>query len=1068
MTKKIVLLPPEAPLLDDGAKLGGWWHDVEDDRMVCDLCPRKCVLKPGDQGFCFVRENRDGQMVLNTYGRSTGFCIDPIEKKPLNHFYPGTPVLSFGTAGCNLGCKFCQNHDISKSREVARLSEQATPQMIAAAARAHGCRSIAFTYNDPVIFAEYVIDVAQAARAEGIKTVAVTAGYITPEARRPFFDAIDAANVDLKGFTEEFYHKVTLSHLQPVLDTLRWLHHETDVWVEITNLIIPQENDSAGEIRRLCDWVLENMGDEVPVHFSAFHPDFRMLDRPNTPPETLLMARTTAIAAGLKHVYVGNIDDMANQSTYCPGCGQVLIERNWYELGAFRIAGGCCEACGRRIAGHFEDQRGGWGRRRLPIDLSRFAPPTPITSRAVSENKDTTMTPAGNEKNDPSTAQSPSLSETQQTAVHKAACRMLLETVCGGPAESLDETLDGAADQEVLGVFVTAKRRGKLRGCCGAQADGMRLLDALRTSAARTADDDPRFPPISPTELAYLDVEVSVLFGRQQVTARGEDRLGVVEVGKHGLQIALGNQRGLLLPQVASEGGLDAEQFLQHVCLKADLPPTAWKEDAAMLWTFEGIVFGGPLAEAVELPEDVAVRPKFIGQDLTALANYCRDNLLTMARGATPNYYVAGVPDGNVTGIAVDLGIDGENGSHSACRLKLRGAMPAQSTLFEMAREMAGPLTGRPGRLPTPEQIELGIAILGDVALHGTVAEPDLRGIEPWRRAVMVRENKNMAWVYDPDKSAEELLAAASKAARVRNPKSANVMSLDVSTSEPTFLITQVARPMPGPSVRAPGVAGKFYPHDPAELGATLDDLFSGDAPAAKKWPAAMVPHAGLMFSGRIAADVLRRIEIPETVIIIGPKHTPLGVEWAVTPHATWSLPGIELAADQDLAEKLAHKIDGLELDALAHQQEHAIEVELPLIARLNPAAKVVGIAIGSASLEQCQKFAEQFSEVLADRRESTLLLISSDMNHFASDEENRRLDEIAIASLETLDPAALFQTVTTNHISMCGLRPAVIVLETLRRWGTLAKADRVAYGTSAEISGDKSRVVGYAGMLFG
>ena len=225
MTKKIVLLPPEAPLLDDGAKLGGWWHDVEDDRMVCDLCPRKCVLKPGDQGFCFVRENRDGQMVLNTYGRSTGFCIDPIEKKPLNHFYPGTPVLSFGTAGCNLGCKFCQNHDISKSREVARLSEQATPQMIAAAARAHGCRSIAFTYNDPVIFAEYVIDVAQAARAEGIKTVAVTAGYITPEARRPFFDAIDAANVDLKGFTEEFYHKVTLSHLQPVLDTRRWLHH---------------------------------------------------------------------------------------------------------------------------------------------------------------------------------------------------------------------------------------------------------------------------------------------------------------------------------------------------------------------------------------------------------------------------------------------------------------------------------------------------------------------------------------------------------------------------------------------------------------------------------------------------------------------------------------------------------------------------------------------------------------------------------------------------------------------------------------------------------------------------
>ena len=1062
--KKIVLMPPEAPLLDDGAKLGGWWHAVEDDRMVCDLCPRKCVLKPGDQGFCFVRENRDGQMVLTTYGRSTGFCIDPIEKKPLNHFYPGTPVLSFGTAGCNLGCKFCQNHDISKSREVAKLSERATPEMIASAAREYGCRSVAFTYNDPVVFAEYVIDVARACRAAGIKTVAVTAGYITPEARRPFFDSFDAANVDLKGFTEEFYHKVTLSHLQPVLDTLRWLHEETDVWVEITNLIIPQENDSAGEIHRMCDWVLENMGDEVPVHFSAFHPDFRMLDRPNTPPETLLMARQIAIETGLKYVYVGNVDDVANQSTYCPGCGQVLIERNWYELGAFRIAGGCCDACGRRIAGHFEEERGDWGRRRLPIDLSRFAPPTP----AASDSKDSTMTPEGSEQINPVATQSPSLNESQRAAVHRAACRILLETVGGRRTGSVDEKLDGAADQEVLGVFVTAKRAGKLRGCCGAQADAMRLIDALRTSAARTADDDQRFPPISPTELAYLDVEVSVLFGRQQVTARGEDRLGVVEIGKHGLQIAHGQQRGLLLPQVATDGGLDAEQFLRHVCLKAGLPPTAWKQDAAALWTFEGIVFGGPLAEAIELPEDIAVRPKFIGQDLTALANYCRDNLLMIARGATPNYYVTGVPDGNVSGIAIDLSIDGQAGSHSACRLKLRGALPAQSTLFEMARDMAGALATRPGRLPPEKQIELGIAVLGDVALHGTAAEPDLRGVEPWRRAVMVRENKNMAWIYDPDKSADELLAAASKAARVRDPQAATVMSLDVSTNEPTFRVVQIVRPQTGPSTRLPGVAGKFYPGDAPQLTAMLDDLFSGDAPAPQKWPAALLPHAGLVYSGRIAADVLRRIEIPETVVVIGPKHTSLGVEWAVTPHATWSLPGIELAADQDLAEELAHKIDGLELDALAHQQEHAVEVELPLIARLNPAAKVVGIVIGSASLEQCNKFSEQLAAALADRRDSTLLLISSDMNHFAVDVENRRLDEIAIQSLEALDPTAVFETVTANHISMCGLRPAVIVLETLRRWGCLSKTQRVAYGTSADVSGDPTRVVGYAGMLFG
>ncbi|HZL88167.1 MAG TPA: AmmeMemoRadiSam system radical SAM enzyme, partial [Pirellulaceae bacterium] len=275
-----VLLPPDVPRLFDGAKPGGWWHATsEPGRIVCDLCPRSCALRPGDKGFCFVRENRDGQMVLTTYGRSTGFCIDPIEKKPLNHFYPGTSVLSFGTAGCNLGCKFCQNWSISKSREVERLSETASPAAIATAAAELDCRSVAFTYNDPVIWAEYAIDAARECRARGIKTVAVTAGYITPQARGPFYEVMDAANVDLKGFTEEFYQKLTLSHLQPVLDTLRWLKHETNVWFEITNLMIPRANDSPDEVQQMCEWVLEAVGPDVPIHFTAFHPDFRLMDR---------------------------------------------------------------------------------------------------------------------------------------------------------------------------------------------------------------------------------------------------------------------------------------------------------------------------------------------------------------------------------------------------------------------------------------------------------------------------------------------------------------------------------------------------------------------------------------------------------------------------------------------------------------------------------------------------------------------------------------------------------------------------------------------------------------------
>ncbi|MCA1686648.1 MAG: AmmeMemoRadiSam system radical SAM enzyme, partial [Planctomycetia bacterium] len=319
---RVVNKPPTDPKAADGLYPGGWWHEDEaDGRLVCDLCPRACRLKPGDRGFCFVRENHDGAMVLTTFGRSTGFCIDPIEKKPLNHFYPGTSVLSFGTAGCNLGCKFCQNWDISKSKEVERLSERATPEAIAEAARSLDCRSVAFTYNDPVIWAEYAIETAKACRAVGVKAVAVTAGYITPEARGAFFEFMDAANVDLKGFTEEFYRHVTYSHLQPVLDTLAWLKKETDVWFEITNLVIPGENDSVDEIRRMSGWVLEHCGDEVPLHFSAFHPDFRMTDRPNTPHETLLRAHEAARREGLKYVYVGNVHDVAHQSTDCPHCG---------------------------------------------------------------------------------------------------------------------------------------------------------------------------------------------------------------------------------------------------------------------------------------------------------------------------------------------------------------------------------------------------------------------------------------------------------------------------------------------------------------------------------------------------------------------------------------------------------------------------------------------------------------------------------------------------------------------------------------------------------------------------
>ena len=346
---------------------GRFWSRQPDGKILCQLCPRGCRVGEGQRAFCFVRGVEGGRMVLTTYGRSSGFCIDPIEKKPLNHFYPGTSVLSFGTAGCNLGCKFCQNWDISKAREWDRLADQAGPEDIAEAAVRAGATSVAFTYNDPVIWAEYAIDVARACRARGVKTVAVTAGYITREARAEFFAAMDAANVDLKAFTEAFYHKVTYAHLQPVLDTLRFLRHETEVWFEITTLLIPGLNDAPDDIDRQCDWLVENLGPEVPLHFTAFHPDFKMLDVPPTPAATLVRARRQALAHGLRHVYTGNVHDEAGQSTYCGACGALLIERDWYQLGRYRVQQGACAECGAALAGRFGEAPGTWGPRRLPV-----------------------------------------------------------------------------------------------------------------------------------------------------------------------------------------------------------------------------------------------------------------------------------------------------------------------------------------------------------------------------------------------------------------------------------------------------------------------------------------------------------------------------------------------------------------------------------------------------------------------------------------------------------------------------------------------------------------------------
>jgi AmmeMemoRadiSam system protein B len=518
-----------------------------------------------------------------------------------------------------------------------------------------------------------------------------------------------------------------------------------------------------------------------------------------------------------------------------------------------------------------------------------------------------------------------------------------------------------------------------------------------------------------------------------------------------------------LLPVVATEQGYTAEEFLRQVCRKAGLPTTAWEDDQTIVQTYEALEIPGKFAEEA-IVANAGQAPILTTQELQTLAAHGGGNIAALAQGATPSYYVPGVSDGTANGVALTLKPENGNAIHFF-RLSTRPGMPLQSTLFNLAETAANAL--RAGQLPIAGgNVTVALTLLTDPAMHGTVADPDLRGIDPARRALMVLEGQKSAWVYDPSKSPEELLAIAKDHAQVFQASHATLLSFAVQSTDSAIAVSNAPRAVTGPTTREPAVAGMFYPATASELDALVTECL-GEECAKRKVPAVMIPHAGLMYSGRIAGKVLKQVEIPETVIIIGPKHTRLGVEWAIAPNETWKIPGAELAADVELAKELVAAIPGLQFDAAAHLREHAIEVELPFIARLAPKAKVVGIVIGTGDLERCRQFAAGLVKVLKAKERRPLLVISSDMNHYASDDENRRLDEIAMEALERLDPADVFETVTGRNISMCGVLPAVMVMEAVEQLGGLKRAERVAYATSADVSGDKSRVVGYCGMLF-
>lgn len=1082
-----------------------WWRTTEQG-IACDLCPRACHLHPGQRGFCFVRQNVAGEMVLTTYGLSTGFCIDPIEKKPLNHFLPGTAVLSFGTAGCNLGCKFCQNWSISKAKEVERASAVASPEAIARTAKEYGCHSVAFTYNDPVIWAEYAIDTAQACHDIGIKTVAVTAGYIQPEARPDFFGVMDAANVDLKAFTETFYKYLTYSHLEPVLDTLRWLKHESNVWFEITNLLIPRENDSREEIARMCDWLVNNVGVDVPVHFTAFHPDFRLRDRPPTPPETLAKARELALAAGIRYPYVGNVHDVLRQSTYCPRCGNLLIERDWYELGTYQLRGNRCGFCGTEIAGVFDFKPGRWGRKRLPVQVlpdaepragasttrisplanvaptTCCAPATPVfvnapmpSSKAretIAESKTKLEISAPIQSKKTFTIEASQDSCTESPII-SSPCMDSVGTIPSAPSISGTEltkaartiveaallgqnapTLPAAWNQQIAaGVFVTLKRGPWLRACRGRWGKPGPMGEQLLAAARDAAVGDPRFPSLTMEELPLIELEVSELYQPRLLEARGEARLHDIEVGRHGMVISHPGGHGLLLPQVASNAKWDKKTFYEHLCRKANLPLDTWKDDAARITTFEARIEHQP-------PPRQEFNPNRLGeQDREDLCHLANDIL----QGKDP---LAPATDSALTTIyphALGIGLYTARGQTAF-------TTGVRQSLEQLTRSAARELLASATDARPPGAI-VRLQLFWCPLLLRSEDPPERRATLRWA-AILVRRGEQSALVLGENSELDPVAHALGRLGLTLFDwqYTANVEVTAFSTFNHQARTVVDNKSHPPTHDRPMARAGQFYPAHPHEVAGAIDRFLAigrqASLPQPQRYQAIMLPHAGWNYCGSVIGKTLARVVVPDLVILIGPKHTPHGDNWAVSPARHWRIPGGSVPVASEPRASLLGAVPNLVADASAHEWEHGLEVLVPFLHHLNPSLQILPIVMGRSSYSATAEMARGLHQLLTNRFDMVLLVISSDLNHFATETENRRRDLLALNALATGDPSRLHAVVREHDISMCGVLPAVTVLQTLIMLGQTPPVQVVDYTNSGLVTGDHQRVVGYAGAV--
>lgn len=659
----------------------------------------------------------------------------------------------------------------------------------------------------------------------------------------------------------------------------------------------------------------------------------------------------------------------------------------------------------------------------------------------------------------------------QKKAIVQAASNWIVQTLHRQGLQSPVDALGDFANTLVMGAFVTLKRGEILRGCCGVLGKPMPLGVSVASAAQKTAQEDQRMAPISVSELNFLTMDVTLLGPFVKIEATGADRKEAVQVGKHGLMIQIGKQSGLLLPSVAVDRGWDAAQFLQAVCSKAGLPIGSWENTDATLYTFEGESFGGRLSDLIPVNLPVAIEPPISAAHLEEYARMAGQNIVAMVTGGTPSYVMPHLPDATVNAIVLSMQWgSGEGGTQNqrqgnALQVSFRPGVPLQSTLYQMCQQAANMFMQQ----RFSGQLQVGLSLGFDPALHGFGSRADLEGVDSSVRGIVISDPRHCGFCFQPEKSIDELRDVLRRALPIGS-RDATVHSMQVISTMPHIMCVTIPTAVIATGARPAAVAGKFYPAEDAARRAMVGTMFKGDEPEKSSPLAIMVPHAGIKYCGRVAANVWRRLESPEsrTLIVISPKHTGNGVNWAVCPFDSWRISNTtSIAGESELAKKIAAAVTPIELDAAAHQQEHGIEVQLPLLEKIAPGCKVVGLALNGGSWEDIQLAANEFAEMLKTLPELPLLVISSDMNHYAPEAENRRRDRLALDAMATGDPKRLIDTCQENEISMCGLVPAAFVMETLRRLGHEFHVTEVDYTTSAETTGDKSAVVGYAGALF-